>query len=138
MGGLKSTITIIDEWRFKDAMWDSKNINKLTTPGRDKAIDYMCNKFNERYGDNLINRDNIKITDINYMGIHSGGDYGIYFETCMKKPESKVNIHFMNIRTNSKNLSVEVEIGFSSSVTNDKYFEATCISDNPDEWFTFY
>lgn len=138
MGGSKSTITIIDEWRIKDTMWDSKNINKLTTPGRDKAIDYMCDKFNEQYGANLISRDNIRMTDINYMGIRSGGDYGIYFETCMKNTDSKVDINFMNIRTNSKNLSVEIEIGFSSSVTNDKYFEAICISDNPDEWFTFY
>ena len=115
-----------------------KYIKKLTTPGRDKAIDYMCNEFNRHYGDDLISRDNIKITDINYMGVRSGGDYGIYFETCMKNPESKVNIHFMNIRTNSKNLSVDVEIGFSSEVTNDKHFESICVSDNPDEWFVFY
>ena len=115
-----------------------KYIEKLTTPGRDKAIDYMCDRFNQYYGGDLISREDIKITDINYMGLRSTGDYGLFLETSMKNPESKVNIHFMNFRTNSENFSINVEIGFDSNITNDKFFEATCISDNPDEWFEYY
>ena len=118
-----------------------KYIKKLTTPGRDKAIDYMCDRFNGYYRDNLIAREDIKITDINYMGPRSTGDYALYLETSMKKPESKVNIHFMNFRTNSENFSINVEIGFDSNITNDKFFEATLISTNEDdwnEWFVFY
>lgn len=105
-----------------------KYIEKLTTPGRDKAIDYMCDRFNGYYRYNLIARC-------------STGDYALYLETSMKNPESKVNIHFMNFRTNSENFSINVEIGFDSIITNDKFFEATLISTNEDdwnEWFVFY
>lgn len=118
-----------------------KYIEKLTTPGRDKAIDYMCDRFNQYYGGDLISREDIKITDINYMGLRSTGDYGLFLETSMKNPESKVNIHFMNFRTNSENFSINVEIGFDSIVTNDKFFEATLMPNNDDdwdEWFVFY
>lgn len=58
-----------------------KYIEKLTTPGRDKAIDYMCDRFNGYYRDNLIAREDIKISDINYMGPRSTGDYALYLET---------------------------------------------------------
>jgi len=47
----------------------------------------------------------------------------------------------MNFRTNHENFSINVEIGFNSKITNDKIFEATLISDNPDdgnEWFVYY
>ena len=118
-----------------------KYIDELTTPGRNKAIDYMCDRFNEYYGDNLITREDIKIIDVNYAGPRSTGDYGLFLETTMKNSESKVNIHFMNFRTNSENMSIGVEIGFNSAITNDKFFEATLISDNPDdwnEWFVYY
>lgn len=33
-----------------------KHIDTLTILGRNKAIDYMCDRFNEYYGDNLISR----------------------------------------------------------------------------------
>lgn len=118
-----------------------KYIDKLTTLGRNKAIDYMCDRFNEYYGDNLISRENIKIIDVNYAGPSSTGDYELFLETTMKNSESKVDIHFINFRTNSKNMSIGVEIGFNSTITNDKFFEVTLFSnstDNWSEWFEYY
>lgn len=118
-----------------------KYIDDLTVTGRNKSIDYMCSKFNQHYNEDLINREDIKITHVNYAGRCSTGDYGLYLETSMKKPQSKVNILFMNFRTNYENFSINVEIGFNSKITNDKFFEATLISDNPDdwnEWFVYY
>lgn len=59
----------------------------------------------------------------------------------MKNSESKVDIHFINFRTNSKNMSIGVEIGFNSTITNDKFFEVTLFSnstDNWSEWFEYY
>lgn len=82
------------------------------------------------------------IDDLTVIGRNKSiGDYGLYLETSMKKPQSKVNILFMNFRTNHENFSINVEIGFDSKITNDKFFEATLISDNPDdwnEWFVYY
>lgn len=118
-----------------------KYIDKLTISGRNKAIDYMCDRFNEYYGDNLISRENIKIIDVNYAGPSSTGDYELFLETTMKNSESKVNIHFINFRTNSENMSIGVEIGFNSVITNDKFFEVTLFSnstDNWSEWFEYY
>lgn len=118
-----------------------KYIDELTTPGRNKAIDYMCDRFNEYYGDNLISREDIKIIAVNYAGPRSTCDYGLFLETTMKNSESKVNIHFINFRTNSENTSISVEIGFNSTITNDKFFEVTLFSnstDNWSEWFEYY
>ena len=66
MDGLSGKILIIDKGVSIIMDPFRKYIEKLATPGRDKAIDYMCDRFNQYYGGDLISREDIKITDYEF------------------------------------------------------------------------